>query len=63
MRLFTIILTCEKYRDKMLSQDTSKLDDYMYFIGDPKLSSPVIKWKGSTEREGMYRSVGSFCLP
>jgi len=29
----------------MLSQDTSKLGDYMYFLGDPKLSSPLVKDK------------------
>ena len=44
-RLFTIILSCEKYRHKMLSQDTSKLGDHMYFIGDPALSSPLVKGK------------------
>ncbi len=44
-RLFTIILSCEKYRDKMLSQDTSKLGDHMYFIGDPSLSCPLVKGK------------------
>ena len=42
-RLFTIILTCEKYRYKMLSQDTTMLGDYMYFIGDPELPSPLVK--------------------
>jgi hypothetical protein len=42
-RLFTIILSCEKYRHKMLSQDTSRLGDHMYFIGDPALSSPLVK--------------------
>ena len=42
IKLFTIILTCEKYEHKMLSQDTSKLSDYMYFIGDPTLSSPLV---------------------
>tara|TARA_A200000159_G_scaffold121008_1_gene115201 strand:+ start:154 stop:792 length:639 start_codon:yes stop_codon:yes gene_type:complete len=41
--LFTIILACEKYRHKMLSQDTSMLGDYMYFMGDPELSSPLVK--------------------
>ena len=44
-RLFTIILSCEKYRHKMLSQDTSRLGDHMYFIGDPSLSSPLVKGK------------------
>ena len=29
-------------------QDTSRLGDYMYFIGDPKLTSPVVKWRGSS---------------
>ena len=29
----------------MLSQDTSRLGDHMYFIGDPKLSSPLVKGK------------------
>ena len=43
IKLFTIILTCKKYEHKMLSQDTSKLSDYMYFIGDPTLSSPLVK--------------------
>ena len=43
IKLFTIILTCEKYEHKMLSQDTSKLKDYMYFIGNPALSSPLVK--------------------
>jgi len=42
-RLFTIILACEKYRHKMLSQDTTMLGDYMYFMGDPELSSPLVK--------------------
>ena len=42
-KLFTIILACEKYRHKMLSQDTSMLGDYMYFMGDPELSSPLVK--------------------
>jgi len=32
----------------MLSQDTSRLGDYMYFVGDPNLSSPVVKWRGSS---------------
>lgn len=27
----------------MLSQDTSRLGDHMYFIGDPKLPSPLVK--------------------
>ena len=44
-KLFTVILTCEKYKSKMLLQDTSKLEDYMYFIGDPNLSSPVVNGK------------------
>ena len=42
-KLFTIILACEKYRHKMLSQDTTRLGDYMYFMGDPELSSPIVK--------------------
>ena len=41
-KLFTIILACEKYRHKMLSQDTTRLGDYMYFMGDPELSSPLV---------------------
>ena len=41
--LFTIILACEKYRHKMLSQDTSMLGEHMYFMGDPELSSPLVK--------------------
>lgn len=44
-KLFTVILTCEKYKSKMLLQDTSRLKDYMYFIGDPNLSSPVVNGK------------------
>ena len=42
-KLFTVILTCEKYKSKMLQQDTSRLGDYMYFIGDPSLSDPMVK--------------------
>lgn len=42
-KLFTVILTCEKYKSKMLQQDTSRLGDYMYFIGDPSLTSPIVK--------------------
>jgi len=42
-KLFTAILTCEKYKSKMLQQDTSRLGDYMYFIGDPSLTSPIAK--------------------
>jgi hypothetical protein len=44
-KTFAIVLACEKYRHKMLSQDTSKLGDYMYFMGDPTLSSPLVKDK------------------
>jgi len=40
---FAIILSCEKYKDKKLSQDTTRLGDYMYFIGNPELSSPIIE--------------------
>lgn len=42
-KTFAIVLACEKYRRKMLSQDTSMLGDYMYFMGDPELSSPLVK--------------------
>jgi chondroitin synthase len=42
-KLFTVILTCEKYKSKMLQQDTSRLGDHMYFIGDPSLSDPIVK--------------------
>ena len=47
-RLFTIILSCEKYEDRRLCQNTSRVGNYMYFIGDPTLSSPVVKWRGSS---------------
>lgn len=40
---FAIILSCEKYKDKKLSQDTTRLGDHMYFIGNPQLSSPMIE--------------------
>jgi len=45
-RLFTIILSCEKYAFRREFQNTSRLGDYMYFIGNPKLSSPLVKWQG-----------------
>lgn len=44
-KLFTVILTCEKYKSKMLQQDTSRLGDHMYFIGDPSLPEPIVKGK------------------
>ena len=46
-RLFTIILSCEKYAFRREFQNTSRLGDYMYFIGKPELSSPLVEWKGS----------------
>tara|TARA_Y100001972_G_scaffold63578_1_gene77675 strand:+ start:10320 stop:10931 length:612 start_codon:yes stop_codon:yes gene_type:complete len=53
-RLFTIILSCEKYAFRREFQNTSRLGDYMYFIGKPGLSSPLVKWQGS---------VGTVYLP
>tara|TARA_B100000902_G_C27147707_1_gene832017 strand:+ start:183 stop:794 length:612 start_codon:yes stop_codon:yes gene_type:complete len=47
-RLFTIILSCKKYEKRRILQDTSRVGDHMYFIGDPKLSSPLVKWRGSS---------------
>ena len=42
-KLFTIILSCEKYAFRREFQNTSRLGDHMYFIGDPNLSSPLVK--------------------
>lgn len=41
MNIFSIILTCEKYKNKMLMQNLSELPgDYRYFIGNSDLEYP-----------------------
>lgn len=44
--MFTCIISCEKYKHKILLQDTSNLiGEYRYFIGNPDLREPVEQGK------------------